>query len=315
MLALREEDVDARLRLLRAEQLDEPLALARQPLSERQFDGVGDARDRVLLGEPAARFRLRALARRGQHGAVGLRGRRADLSARLAAERPGQRDRARARIGLDGVDQPDLACPLRAGRLAAEDHLQRGPHADQPRQPLRPARAGQQPARDLRQPEPRRRRRDAVVARERDLQAAAHGDAVDRRDDRLRRGLQRVDQVARVRPRRRADPEALHVGPAAEGAVRTGQHECRDGIIGLRGFERGQHRGNGLRAERVHRRVVDQQDRPAVVVRMGHFGRFLRRPPFAPPGRAPCDRERPLIGSKGGTAPYRAETVRYPFSV
>ena len=57
--------------------------------------------------------------------------------------------------------------------VAFEHELERGLRADQPRQALRAARARQQAEFDLRQSQLRTRRRDAIVAGERELEAAA----------------------------------------------------------------------------------------------------------------------------------------------
>ena len=62
--AFREEDVQARLGLLGAQQLHEALALARS-LGERKRRRVGDAVDRALFGKAAALLGLRMPAGRG----------------------------------------------------------------------------------------------------------------------------------------------------------------------------------------------------------------------------------------------------------
>jgi hypothetical protein len=71
--------------------------------------------------------------------------------------------------------------------------------ADQPRQPLRAAGARQHAERDLRQPDlAGAAPRDAQVRRHRDLQAAAHRVAVQRRDHQLRRVLQPQQRLVGV---------------------------------------------------------------------------------------------------------------------
>ena len=77
--------------------------------------------------------------------------------------------------GLGGVDEGP-----------GGDHLQRLLHADQARQPLGAAGAGQDAERDLRQPELAHvLGHHAVVAAQRQLQPAAQRRAVDGRHDRL----------------------------------------------------------------------------------------------------------------------------------
>ena len=73
----------------------------------------------------------------------------------------------------------------RPDRLAGDDHPQRLFRADQARQALGPAGAGQQAELDLGQAHPRRRRGDPEMAGERQLEAAAQRRAVQRRDHRL----------------------------------------------------------------------------------------------------------------------------------
>ena len=86
--------------------------------------------------------------------------------------------------------------------LALEQHLQRVRRRHEPRDPLRAAAAGEEADLDLRQADPRLVAvgGDAVVAGERQLEAAAHADAVDRDGDRLAAGLEPpVDDVQFLR--------------------------------------------------------------------------------------------------------------------
>ena len=106
---------------------------------------------------------------------------------------------------LDRVVDDVLACGRHAvheaprqrlrGRDAArqEDHLLRAPFADDPRQALGAARAGDDGDRRLRQPEHGVRGRDAQVARERELEAAAERHAVDGGDDGLGQAVERAE--------------------------------------------------------------------------------------------------------------------------
>src|SRR5690606_27496336 len=71
-------------------------------------------------------------------------------------------------------------------QLSDQDHAERAAVADDARQALRPAAAGQDPEPDLRLSEPGRTGRDPEVARERELAPAAERVPVDLRDRRLR---------------------------------------------------------------------------------------------------------------------------------
>ena len=98
----------------------------------------------------------------------------------------------------DAVDEPELERFVGQDRVADEVHLERLVGADEARQPLRAAEAGDDPELDLGLAEARRARRDAHVARHRQLAAAAERQAVDRRDrDDVRR--RRARGTARAR--------------------------------------------------------------------------------------------------------------------
>ena len=98
--------------------------------------------------------------------------------------RPGQRGVEQFVVLDHAVDEPELERLLGDDRIADEVHLERLVRADQPRQPLRAAEAGDDPELDLRLAEQRRARRDAHVAGHRELAAAAEGEAVDGGDRR-----------------------------------------------------------------------------------------------------------------------------------
>ena len=112
---------------------------------------------------------------------------------RLARDALGERGRAGREVALDElVEQAELLGARGADRIARGDHLERRPHADQARQPLRATRAGQEPELDLGQPALRRRHGHPVVAGQRDLEPAAERGAVDRGHDRLLALLDRL---------------------------------------------------------------------------------------------------------------------------
>ena len=84
------------------------------------------------------------------------------------------------------VDQPELERFLRAVKFAFENHFRRRVRPDQARQARRAAPGRHEPERRFRQTDPRRRivGRDAIIAGQRDLVAAAGTGAVNRGDGR-----------------------------------------------------------------------------------------------------------------------------------
>jgi hypothetical protein len=121
--ALGEEDVQPRLGLFRAEQLDEAVALARQPLGERQRRRFLDAIDCALFGQTAALGRLRALARGGQRSGVVLRRHLADAPAWFPHERARESDCGVQNVAVrELVDQPDRLGARAVDRVAAQNH-------------------------------------------------------------------------------------------------------------------------------------------------------------------------------------------------
>ena len=120
-------------------------------------------------------------------------------------------------------------------RRAFEHELQRRARADQSRQALRSAGARQESELDLRQAELCAGRRDAVVARQRKLEAAAEAVAVDGRDVDLCARLDRGDDVTyRYRVRRELRIEVVDVGAGAEEPVGAGQDDRLDRSVGMR---------------------------------------------------------------------------------
>jgi hypothetical protein len=169
------------------------------------------------------------------------------------------------RVRLDHpVHEADAPGLLRRDRRAGEHHLESPPPPHQARKPLRAAVAGDDPQRDLGQPQPGRPRRDPARAGHRDLAAAAEGVAVDGGDDRLAEAL---DEVAHpvpglgegARGLRRQPRELADVGPGDERAVAgAGQHDGPDLVVGPEIGERRGQGGDRLRVQGVeHLRPVD----------------------------------------------------------
>ncbi len=103
------------------------------------------------------------------------------------------------RVRHDARDQAMLQRVGGADRLAADDHLQRLFGADRARQALRAAGARQQADFYFGQCEQRVLRRDSIVATERQLEPAAHADAVHRCYHRLCRALDVIDHLQQAR--------------------------------------------------------------------------------------------------------------------
>ena len=175
------------------------------------------ARPRCSAAAPRSRASLlgRLLRVLVEDAGLGLRA-CSTLSLELAhaAERLA-RDRASANAAAPAarspstmrVEQAELLGARGADRLARRDHLERRPHADQARQPLRAARAGQQAELDLGQPALR------ASARPRGSGSPARSRA--RRRARCRGSRRRS---ASGSPRSRSSPPAVR---AARAACRT----------------------------------------------------------------------------------------------
>ena len=126
----------------------------------------------------------------------------------------GERDDLIGRRDL--VHEAHLLRCRRANLIALEQHLQRVRRRHKPRHALRTAPARKQPNLDLRQSDARlvRIRNDAVVARQRKFETAAHAHAVDRGGHRFSTGLEAtVDEGQMLRP----VDERAHCGGLAFG--------------------------------------------------------------------------------------------------
>ena len=158
----------------------------------------------------------------------------------------------------------------RPQRLAVRAHVEREPRAGQPRQPLSAAGAGNDAEQDFRLSDRALGRRDAVVARHRHLETASERVPLDRRDERLRRVLDALQEGMdgrRARQRvfaRLQEVEHLDVRPRDERRAGAGEDDgfrawvrarARDSFAD--GFPDGGTQG-------VDRRVLDGQDSHAV---------------------------------------------------
>ena len=190
---------------------------------------------------------------------------------RLRRERP--RDR---RGPVEDLGRPDRLLhqtPLRGAasgdRLPAEDHEPRAPGSDGAWRALRAAAARQDADADLGQTDLRVLGRDPDVARERDLQPAAHAEAVDRDDERLREGFDAVGETldplpTRVGIRLQERRELRDVRSGAEAArPRAAQERDVGRRVGRERIERRLEGGDDRAAHRVHRRAIDRDRRHA----------------------------------------------------
>ncbi len=137
----------------------------------------------------------------------------------------GQRRAQRLATGHQAVHQSDAMRLLRVDRLGREQHVERAGRTDEARQPLRAAGARHRADARAGNGEGRPFGRHAHVASQRQLAAAGHAEALDRGDDRLGRGFQRVVQPVPRAEVARAVGGGLHLHRL--GQVRTGREVAR----------------------------------------------------------------------------------------
>ena len=184
--------------VLGAEHLDEELLLERQPVGQPAAEAVVDG----PLGE-------------------GVGGHR-----RLAASSAAHASAAVEHVAVDdAVDEADAQRLLGADLAAREDQVLRPRRPDEAGQPLRAAAAGDDAEQHLGLAEPGRRAAHAQVAGQRQLAAAAEGEAGDRGDRGPRDGGDGVEGAAEG-----AADDAGLVGPAELGDVGARrEHPVRPG--------------------------------------------------------------------------------------
>ena len=209
-----EERTDHRRRFLRQQDIGEMLRLNRERQIHRQLQAFEHARqNRLGRGIIVVSFAaIDGVGRRPDHHALrrkNLAGR--ELEFRVVPGRLGVRIRLHPSLGerddltggRDLVHEAHLLRGSRANLIALEQHLQSIRRRHQPRDALRAARAGKEADLDLRQSDARlvRIRNDAVVARQRQFETAAHAHAVDRGGHRFAAGLEAaVDERQLLRP-------------------------------------------------------------------------------------------------------------------
>ncbi len=161
-------------------------------------------------------------------------------------------DRGVARIGGDLVHQAQRHRLVRRHAASAGDHVERDQRSGQSRRALRAAGARDQADAHFRKADGAIRRDNARVADQREFVAAAERGAVDRRDDRLATGVERVQHGADRWPWQSviefADIRAGDEGASLAGDDRGAQAriggkfgECRDQTL-AHGKRQGVHR-------------------------------------------------------------------------
>ena len=266
-LALGEEDVALGARFLARQELHEQLELARLALAERLVEAVAHGFDAGRDRAESPRALRRGVSRAGEARRVGACRRETILAIAHAGERAllgddlaGEGDRLLGDVaGDDRIDDAVLLQLLDRRRGAGEDELERPFRPDEARQALRAAGAGQETELDLGQADAGAGRRDAVMAAERELEAAAERRAVQRRDDRLADALDRLDDLDQ--PGRAARlAELRDVGAGREGAPGAGEHRgLNAGVVPdpLEGLDQP---GPDLVLQGIDGRVVDGDD-------------------------------------------------------
>jgi len=267
-LALGEEGVSEGRRLVGRDEFEEDLALAAHPLGKVHAGDVADRSQRPERRKLAARllrdgrlglgeFRLGEFRHRKRGG---HRVRPALLGA-LAHEGDGGADRI---VVDDEVGKAVFDRLGRADAAPARHHVDRRGKAGKARQALGAAGAGDDAEGDFGKADPGVRLQHPVVAAERQLEAAAEGGAVDRRGDGLCAILDRGDDVGQEGRHRRL-AEFADVGAGDEAPAGAGEHGGNDAGVGLDlGDRLDEAPAHGL-AQRVDRRIVDEDDGDAVL--------------------------------------------------
>ena len=272
-LALGEEDVDHRRPLLVGYAAQEVRPLGAYALVEVfDLDGPLDGVERHLAVELAAHPPRQVSFRGLEHIGVGAVG--VDLVALVANEGIrsalgdrglGKGDGPSHQIAVDNrVDEAEFERLFSVEGIAGKDRLQCPLDADQPWHALGAAAARQQSDLDLGQTDRRAGCRDPVMARQRDLEAAAEGGAVDGGDNGL---FAFLDVCARL-PFRLLVPircaEFANVGAGNECAPLARDDDGFHGVVGERRLHVLRQIETYSGAQWIHRRVVDGEQRNAV---------------------------------------------------
>ena len=173
--------------------------------------------------------------------------------------------------GHDGVASHDFIEERRTAELTRrhgrtrDDHVERSLEADGARQALGAAGTGKDAQLHLRQRNLSVRRRDAEMAAERELQAAAHAKARDGGEHRLVAGLDHADErMERRLALRLGGVELANVGAGGERSAGTRENDRLNRRIGQRAVDGCGGSDARLVREPVDRRIVERDDGDAV---------------------------------------------------
>jgi hypothetical protein len=263
-LPFAEEHMPQRFGLVACDQRQDVAALDGGALLERPCRRSGDAFETGFLGRPifagrkALALLLERIAAFGRDREVARAPDGIASGRHLARER----DRLRFRVLFDDpIEQGGAREGRRAPGLSGDHRLQRRAHAGEPRQALCAASAGQNANPDLWQCDPRVRPHDPRMAAERQFKSAAHADARNRRDDRFRTPLDRIDHRAQIGlGEARPGVEFTDVGAGRKHAIVPGENDRGDDRIGHGLRERGDNAFAHRVAEAVDRRIVHDED-------------------------------------------------------
>src|SRR5215213_3776975 len=219
-----------------------PAPLPRLPAFEvglALFEKRADALVLVLAGEGEGEevyLAAQALVEVGAGGRLDRLLGHAQRDGALLGDAVGQLQGLRFEVGRgdDEVDEAEVVGVLRVDHVAREDQLHRLTLADESRQALGAAAAGDDAEVDLGLAEARRLAGDADVAGEGQLAAAAEAEAVDHGDDRLGEGVHGGEERARRHHVALRDGGAPHeltdVGAGDESLLaRAGDDDDADG--------------------------------------------------------------------------------------
>ena len=265
-LALGEEEILLRPRLCSRHQFHEQAALLKHALFVRMRDGSLDRLDvgfRSVEALHLAGVRLTELVEKAgvfSRGRELLVARAADRDRAHVLDLMGVGDRVLHQIAFDElVDQPQFLRLDRADRSAARHHIQRLFDADDAGQPLRSARAGEQPQLNLGHAELGVLDRNSPVAGERDLEPAAERGPMHRGDYGFRAGLDRVDDRREHRKLHRL-AELQNIRAREERLAFAANDDRLDLVIRGRLLDRGDEALADREAQRVDGRVVRGDD-------------------------------------------------------
>ena len=203
-LALGEKYMALRFRLVAGDKFLEQLAFAPQAFVERQGEGVAHrfdaSRRRLAAAEPAGQRRgglvkVFGIGARCHEFVVAVA--RLLQWASLGNDAAGEGGSRGHQVTLDDFIDDAVSGGLGgADRVAGNNHPQCLFGADEARQALRAAGAGQEAELDLGEADPRRRNGDAEMTGERHLEPAPESGAVQCRDDRFQHRLDLGDDLA-----------------------------------------------------------------------------------------------------------------------